>query len=184
MITSDTKPFIRQTAETATFAVREFFRPLVSIPRFLFNRFIRVSVLEEQVAIPAIKATNQQNAVTIEDAKAILREGLMKRRGRERLLLTQCIVAAFISLLAVAIDLQHLFQIDSEFYFVLVLASGCFASWEVYRIVKNREELIELKTLHRLIKSVDQETAERLIKQVMWGKSNDRRGRKKTKTLR
>jgi hypothetical protein len=66
----NTKQFFGETAKTAAFAVREFFRPLFAIPRFMIH-CLASDASKKPVSIPVIQELNQKNAVRFEDAKVI-----------------------------------------------------------------------------------------------------------------
>src|SRR5439155_1409913 len=98
---ADSKPFLRDTAETASFAFREYFRPLVAVVRFLRSSPARSEIREKPEEHPCL-----------EDARAILRQRLAQGRRYEKLLLMQALISALASLLAVALSVMHAFDME------------------------------------------------------------------------
>ncbi len=162
------------TAEAASFSIHEFFRPLLAL-----GRLLRAGTGRSQVAEFA-----REDQTSLEEAKAMLRERLAKSRRYERLLLTQCLISAFASVLGSAISLLHVFHLESAVALVAILVASFLAVWLAFRIVKNRETIIEVKTVYRLMNSLDRDTAERVTKQVIWGRSKTRRPSRKEKSSR
>jgi len=171
---SSARRFLDLTVEAASSSVLEFFRPLLAIPH----------LLKSPVTSALIVEPTHEDQVSLEEAKAILREGLARGRHQERFLLTQCIIAALASVLALAISLLDAFRINGAVILAIILPISGFAVWVAFRVVKNRERIIELKTVYGLMKSVDRDTAERVVKQVMWGKRRGKRVSKKGKNPR
>ena len=167
----DAKLFLSQTAQTASFALREYFRPLVVSGRFVKSWLV--------LAEPAESAA--EDPIGLEVAKAVLRQRLARGRRSERLLLLQGIISAIGSLLALAISLMSAF--DSRFPVVLaiLIPGSVFAVWILVRLVQSREEIVELKTIRWVLQAVDPETAEQVAKQVASGKSAKRRKSPKNK---
>src|ERR1700719_535724 len=99
---TNSKLFLSQTAETASFAFREYFRPLVAVVRFLKSSFSPSKSAE----------STPEDKISLEQAQALLRERLAKGRHHEKLLLMQSLISALASLLAVAISLMHAFDME------------------------------------------------------------------------
>ena len=170
---TDSKPFLRETAETATFAVTEYFRPLGTAIHFVKSR----------ITSPKPAESTAHDQTSLEDAKAILRERLAKGRHHEKILLMQGVLSALASLLAVAISLMNAFEVGLAVVLVVLIPISIFATWAVLRLIQNREEIVELKTIRWIMKSVDEETAVRVVKQVLWGKPKRKRSPKKDQNL-
>jgi hypothetical protein len=165
----DAKPFLSQTAETASFAFREFFRPLVAV-----TRFWKLRRASSEIAGP-----HPENQASLEEAQTLLRERLARGRHHEKILLLQVVLSSLASLLALVISLMHAFDVQIAVVLFILLPVSTFAVWATFRFIHKREEIVELKTLRWVMKSVDRETAERVAKQVLWGKPERKRRSKK-----
>lgn len=171
---TNTTKVLRLTSDAVVFSIQEFFRPLRAIPGLLKSRGDRSQHPASDLAREA----------SLEEAQAILRYGLAERRHQERLLVTQCVLSAFASLLAVAISLLGMFQSESILSVAIVALISSFTVWVAFRVVRNREKIVELKTVYRLMKSIDRDTAERVVKQIAWGKPKEQGTRRKHKNRR
>jgi hypothetical protein len=165
---ASSKSFLSETADTASFAFREYFRPLVAVTRFLKSRTVH-----SEPAEPAV-----EERASLQEAQALLRERLAKGRHHERILLIQAVICAIASLLAVAISFMYPLDVGLAIVLAVLLPISAFAVWLTVRLVQNREEIIELKTLRWVMKSLDRDTAESVIKQVSWGKTKKGHRRK------
>jgi hypothetical protein len=119
----------------------------------------------------------------LSDVGLFLRTELTKNRRHGKFLLTQAIIASVGSLVAAVIALAHAFDLDLQLIIIFVIPAAITAVWATLRIVRNREAVVELKTIRWLLKSVHRETAERMAKEVAWGEpqkeSRIRRQKKK-----
>jgi hypothetical protein len=166
--------FIRQTAEIASFAFREYFRPLVAVARFLKPRPASSELVE----------CGPEYQTSLEQAQAILKQRLAKGRHYEKLLLTQAIIASLASLLGLVLSLMHAFDVKLLVVSLILLPLSTFAVWVTIRLARNREVIVELKTIRWVMKSLDKETAASVARQVIWGKSKKKRSpRKDEKTF-
>jgi hypothetical protein len=161
----DRQPFLSQTALTASFAFRQYFQPLVVAARFLRPKPIAPEAVESAA----------QDRLSLEVAEAILRQRLAHGRRYERLLLVLGTISALGSLLALAISLMFASGLGLPVTLAILIPASTFALWILVRLVQTREEIIELKTIRWVIKSVDRETAERVAQQVSWGRSPRKR---------
>ncbi len=172
---AESKRFLSQTAETASFALREYFRPLVAF----------ASLFKPNVAPPESQApAPHQDPISLEEAKSILRERLAEGRQHEKLLVTLAVISGLASLLALSISLMLAIGMGPVVVLAILVPSSVFALWVILRLVQNREKIIELKTIRWVMKAVDEETAERVMKQVLWGKPKKKRRSKKDKNAR
>jgi hypothetical protein len=72
MVTS--KGFLSQTAETASFAFWEYFRPLIAVARYL----------KSSMAPSKVAESTPEDQASLDDAQALLRERLAKGRHHEK----------------------------------------------------------------------------------------------------
>src|SRR5258708_11225647 len=98
----NSKLFFRETARTASFAFREYFRPLVAVARFFSSGLTPPEVVEPT---PEEKAN-------LDAAEALLRERLAKSRHHEKHLLTLNVISALASMLGVVIVLMRAFELE------------------------------------------------------------------------
>lgn len=171
---SEVKPFLSQTAQTASFAFREYFRPLLAAARFWKSR----QVSNESADFAA------DDRLSLEAAKAILRKRLAQGRRNERLLLIEGMTSALASLLTLAIALMFAFQLSLPVLLAILVPATTFGVWVLLRLLETREEIVELKTIRWVLKSVDQDTAERMAKQISWGKTGKKSESNKNKKPR
>jgi hypothetical protein len=162
------KPFLSQTAETAAFAFREYFRPLVA--PFHFLKSIRTPSKRPEAPPEALSDRPPEGRISLKDAKAMLSERLAKDRRHGQMLLMQGLIAAFASLLALSISLMRAFDVRLTVILAVILPASTVGVWMALRIIRNREEIIELKTIRWVMKAVDDETAAQVARQVLWGK--------------
>jgi hypothetical protein len=167
----DSKPFFRETAATASFALREYFRPLAVV-----LHIVKSSLTSAKGAEVA-----DVDWVGLDEAQALLRERLAKGRHLEKLLLTQTIIASVATLVGLVTMLLQPFDVDLPILLAVLLPICAFGVWVTVRLIQRREEIVELKTLHWVMKSVDRETAERVARQLASGKAKRQHPSKKAK---
>jgi hypothetical protein len=161
--------FLRETSATASFAFREYFRPLVAGVRFLKSH-----------TEPSERATPTPDARRApDDVRALLRARLAQGRRHGRFLLLLSITSSLAALLAVVAALMQTLDMGLALRLASILLC-IFAAWMTQRLVRNREEIIELKTLRWLMQSIDAETAACVAKQVEWGEPLRKRPSRKT----
>ncbi len=170
---ADITTIIDLTKEAAAFSAREYFRPIIAI----------MQAFKQREPLLKVREINCEERAGVEETKAILREWIVTSRHREKLLLTQFVVAAFAIVLSLTIFLLYAFQMDRVFILAVIPPIGLFAIWMAFRVVRNRETIVEAKTIYRLMKSIDSETAERVVKQVTWPAPKRPRKRGKDKRL-
>src|SRR5712691_4690146 len=168
---ANSNQFLTETADTASFAFRAYFRPVVAAARIL-----RSTIAPHQPVVDSVG-----DRVSLEDARAILRERLAKDRHHEKILLVQGVISALASLLAVAISLMQAFNAEAAVVLAVLIPISIFAVWVTIRLVQNREKIVELKTIRWVINSVDEETAGGVVKQLIWCKPKKKRQRRKDK---
>jgi hypothetical protein len=78
----NSKPFLLETAQTAAFAFREYFRPLVAVTRFLKSNLASSKIAE---APPETKATPENGQATLGEVQALPREQLRSRQDKNPL---------------------------------------------------------------------------------------------------
>ena len=162
--------FAEDTGRTALLAVREYFSPLCVV-----GGFVRSFLAPARAARSAAA-----EHITPHQARTLLKERLARRRGLEReLLLVLVVLSALMSMLAVILlaiqQLDGLGAVSVAGEVVL----GAASVYAIIELIRNRAGIVTLKTLRWVMKSVDQETAERIAKQLTWGKpqKQPRRGR-------
>ena len=126
----ESKSFLRETGKTAAFAFREYFRPIVVVGRFIKSSFASSGVAE---SLPVADACAETTQATMEMAKALLRERLVKDRHREKLLLIQGVITVLVSMLALAISLMHAFDVELAIAFAILLPVSLVALWVILR---------------------------------------------------
>ena len=89
-------------------------------------------------------------------------------------------VTMAVVVIALAISLLGPTHANNYVTFGLVTGIGLFTAWTAYRIVRNRESIVETKTLYRIMKSLDHDTGVRVVQQVIWHAPKKKRPRKKT----
>jgi len=159
--------FVKETKDTAAFAVRQYFRPLSSAVRLS-----KAALLPDEPAGPS-----PRKELDLDDAKAILHERLARGRHHERILLMQGVISAIVSLLSLLVSLLPAFGLDFTNVLAILVPVSVFAVWVVVRLVRNRETIIELKTIRWIINSVDKETAHQMVTEVLWSMPRKKRRR-------
>lgn len=153
---ADQNTFLGYTAEAATFAFREYFRPLVAGAHLLKSAVAPSQPVEQP----------EKDSLSLEGARAVLRERLAEGRHHEKVLLVSSVVSALASLFALVISLTPALNLDPGIVLAVLVPVSTFTVWVTLRLVRNRDEMVEWKTIRWLMKSVDEETAESVVKQV------------------
>ncbi|HEV8060988.1 MAG TPA: hypothetical protein VGP68_14000 [Gemmataceae bacterium] len=173
-------------------AIREYFRPigtLLRIPPYrtrdwAFHAPTKVANCDvHAIVLPSNARPDAERDTTtaVEAVQQHIRFSLRATRNHEKLLLALCIACGLAGF-SIAI-LLLMVQLKMEPEFILLLSIGlCFIFGSIVsRILGSREKIVQLKTLYRLMESIDHETAERMVKQVTWENPRMRRAPKRSR---
>ena len=153
----DNRTVLQITREAAADATKQFFAPLAVAFRLIWRKNHVILQYDHEY---------DAEHFDFEEVKTMLRDGLARSRQRERVLVTECIVSGILSVVASSISVLHVFEIKGMAVLAIILGISCLTGVLIYRIIRNREDIVETKMLYRLMKSVNAKTREDVILQI------------------
>lgn len=146
------------TREAAAFAFREYFRPITVALRLPNRGPDRQGTVDAETP----------HDLSLAAAKAMLRGRLAASRHHERIQLLLCVVSVCGCLIAATVSLVS--QYDALVTALVIVPAAALAAWATVQVLRDRAEIVELKTIRWMLKQLDEETAAKIAMQIEFGK--------------